>query len=147
MKKFSILCFFILTSLFSCKEERYEKPDDLIGEEKMSDIVYDLSIFYAARGINFDKIKEQGLAPESFIYEKFEIDSAQFANSSVYYASKPNVYIKIYEKAQDRLNLYKDKLIKEANEREIKIDSLKKDLEGSSEAKDSLNINLEEVKN
>ena len=149
MKKLIILSLIILSSsLFSCKEERYKKPENLIGEEKMSDIIYDLSIFYAARGINFDKIKEQGLEPERFIYEKFKIDSVQFASSSVYYASKPNKYIKIYEKVQNRLNLYKEKLIKEAEEREIKVDSLRgKNPEETTELKDSLNINLEEVKN
>lgn len=115
----------LVISLTSCKVERFEKPEGLIDEYKMSDILYELSIFYSAKGISAKKIGEDRLEPETFIYEKFGIDSTQFANSSVYYASQMNTHIAIYKRVEERLKLEKERIQEEDNKRKKVEDSLR----------------------
>ena len=125
MKK--VVVFLVLIFSFaSCKKERYEKPDNLIDEFKMSDILYDISIFYAAKGINLKDINPEEVKLDSLIYKKFNVDSAQFASSSVYYASDINTYINIYKRVEDRLKNDKDLLAKKEEALKKTRDSIRK---------------------
>ncbi|WP_340064467.1 DUF4296 domain-containing protein [Ascidiimonas aurantiaca] len=99
--------------LFSCKEERNQEPEKLIEKKEMLNILYDLSIVYAAKGINPGIEEINKLELESFIYEKYGIDSLQFANSTLYYSSQPSEYLKMYEQIQERLKARKDSIVKE----------------------------------
>jgi len=119
--------------LFSCKEERIQKPENLIEKGEMLHILYDLSIVYAAKGINPGIEEINKLELESFIYEKYDIDSLQFASSTLYYSSQPSEYLKMYEQIQERLKARKDSIIKEREAKKpdstrIMIDSLKKEI-------------------
>lgn len=104
-------CFYILIliSFFGCNTvDRPKKPKNLIAKDKMSDIMYDLYILNAAKGVNRKLLELNGIMPSGYIYKKYAIDSLQFAESNTYYAYDTEVYTSIIEKMSDHLKKNKD---------------------------------------
>lgn len=100
-----ILLALICLVFWSCNNiDRPEKPENLLSESQMVDIITDISILNAAKGSNYRIIKEKGVIPEEYIYKKYNIDSVQFAESSEYYAYNIKTYENIYTKVKQRLN-------------------------------------------
>ena len=133
MKKL-ILIFLIFNSCGFTDDET-SVPDNLISEEKMIDILYDMSLISVSKGINKRILENNGVKPKKYILKKYNIDSLQFVVSNEYYSKDLERYLKIYEGVLNKL---------ETN-REIVIDSIenyKKD-----RAKRSQEINLETPKN
>lgn len=92
----------------------------------MSEIMYDLYILNAAKGVNRKLLELNGIMPLEYIYEKHGIDSLQFAESNTYYAYDSKVYTSIIEKMSAKLQ--KDKELYETltdEEQKIK-DSLQR---------------------
>jgi hypothetical protein len=118
--------------LFSCNEKVVEKPENLIPEDKMAAILYDISLLNASKIINESILNEYEIEPMEYIYTKYGIDSVQFVGSDTYYASNPTVYESIYTQVKDKLE--KDEKGFE-EERKQKQDSL-------IEAKEKSNPNL-----
>lgn len=105
MKKV-IYLILLVCSFVSCNNNttpKPERPNNLISESKMVDILYDMSLLNAAKGSNKRVIEENGLMPKDYIYQKFDIDSVQFAESNNYYSYNLDVYESIYNKVQVRL--------------------------------------------
>jgi hypothetical protein len=106
MKLKWILIFAIL--LVSCQNvEEIKKPDSLIPEKKMVEVLTDLSILYSAKNYNKRILEETGLPLKTYLYEKHQIDSLQLAQSTEYYAKNYTQFKKIYN--QVKLNLDKMK--------------------------------------
>ncbi|NNE31599.1 MAG: DUF4296 domain-containing protein [Winogradskyella sp.] len=102
-KKISIIFSFIF--LFSACDsiDKPAKPENLIAKEKMSDILYDLYIINAAKGVNRKILETNGFIPETYILTKYNIDSLQFVNSNAYYAYDPKDYESIIERVKSRI--------------------------------------------
>lgn len=100
MKK--LLAFGLITLFFSCNSS-VEKPKNLIDKDKMTDILYDISLLEAIKTQNINGGLTVKTANE-YIYKKYNIDSAQFVNSNKYYASDLEEYKKMFEKIKERLN-------------------------------------------
>jgi hypothetical protein len=101
MKK--ILFFFgLIIVLAGCKNEVVPKPAKLIDEDKMVDIIYDLTILEAIKFQNDSLARTYRINPKQYIYRKYNIDSLQFAKSNHYYASDVGNYKKMYEKVAKR---------------------------------------------
>ncbi len=111
-----------LVLLVSCAEKVIEEPENLIPKEKMAEILHDLAILNAAKSGARTKFRESGLDVMDFLYKKYNIDSVQFAESDLYYASIPLEYQSIYEHVEDRLKDQKDTLEARGKRR---IDSIK----------------------
>lgn len=106
MKFIWILIFAVL--LVSCQNvEEIKKPDSLIPEQKMVEVLTDLSILYSAKNYNKKILEETGLPLKTYLYEKHQIDSLQLAQSTEYYAKNYIQFKKIYN--QVKLNLDKMK--------------------------------------
>lgn len=60
-----------------------------------------------------DILIENNIFPETYLYEKYQIDSLQLVESKVYYASRPDVYLKIFKEVEGRLNAQKEAMEKE----------------------------------
>ncbi|WP_416446291.1 DUF4296 domain-containing protein [Leeuwenhoekiella sp. A16] len=102
MIKYIFFCIALLC--LSCQDvERPEKPDNLIDKDKMVDILYDVSLINAARSYSVPKLKVAGIKPENFVYEKYNIDSTQLAQSLTYYTVDFNTYGQIWERVNKRL--------------------------------------------
>ncbi|APQ17008.1 DUF4296 domain-containing protein [Maribacter hydrothermalis] len=95
---------------FSCAEELIEKPDNLIPQDKMVLIIKEMAIINAAKGTNIGQLKDNGIEPTEFLFEKFKIDSAQYVDSDRYYASKPLLYETMYKDVEARLEKQRLKL-------------------------------------
>jgi hypothetical protein len=121
------MCFFIA----ACNGNvRPKKPDNLISKDKMSEVLYDLYVINAAKGVNRKLLETKGFIPETYVLTKHNIDSLQFAESNVYYAFDTETYQDILE--QVKLRLQKEKAKYEAVQKavdkatEIRRDSINK---------------------
>lgn len=105
MKKITwAILFFIFLS--SCQDiERTSKPDDLIPEDKMVDVLTELSLLHGARSYNKGLMEEKGIDAYPYLIEKFGIDSVQLVRSNNYYAENYRQYQQIYEKVKTRLEI------------------------------------------
>ena len=106
--------FYILILIFfvGCNSvDRPKKPKDLIAKDKMSDIMYDLYILNAAKGVNRKLLELNGVMPLDFVYKKYNIDSLQFALSNTYYAYDTEVYAGLVDKV--KIELEKNKVLYE----------------------------------
>ncbi|MFC4635461.1 DUF4296 domain-containing protein [Dokdonia ponticola] len=108
-----ILCVFFVVS---CQDiQPVEKPSNLIDRSTMKEILYEIAVVNAARGINIQKLSQYGVNPETYIFEKFAIDSVQFAKSVSYYSSDIESYRDMYLDIQKRVDseyTYQDSLAK-----------------------------------
>ena len=87
MKNLSIvLCFLFLTS---CVQKLIEEPDNLISEEEITNLLYDLAVLNSAKSINAKIFKDHDIEPMEVIFSKYKVDSVQFVESNSYYASLP----------------------------------------------------------
>lgn len=103
MKKIVFFFSFIML-LASCKNEVVPKPQNLISQEKMIDIIYDLTMLEAIKFQNDSVTRSYKINPKEYIYKKYNIDSLQFAKSNHYYASDVGNYKKIYDKVSKRID-------------------------------------------
>ena len=98
-----ILCIVSMVFLFSCQSKvNYEKPKDLIPKNVMIDLLYDMHLAIGASNVtnkNFEKDRNY----MSLVYEKYQIDSTQFAISNIYYTSQAEEYEEMFEEVERRL--------------------------------------------
>ena len=120
MKKTILLVFLVLSS---CTQVEEVPPENLIGEEKMADLIFELAVLDAAKGfVPKDQKQRIDLDADSF-YQFHEIDSAQFTSSNAYYAKQPKAYLRIVSMANTKLEEF-EKNMEESEDEIIKIDSL-----------------------
>jgi hypothetical protein len=127
----------IIVFLMSCENLEMKKPSNLISENQMVEILYDVVLINSAKNVNKQLLEKNIKNPEAYIYKKHNIDSLQFVESNAYYTFKSDVYKSIYEKLELKLTTQKtehEALVKE--KKRIK-DSIRK----SKQPKiDTLNI-------
>ncbi len=102
MKKITATIIALIV-LVSCNISPIAKPDNLIEEKVMTDILYDLMILDAIKSQNpYDTIKKN-IKPKEYVFKKYKIDSLQFVKSNQYYISQIDVYKKMYDEIHERL--------------------------------------------
>lgn len=139
--KFKFLILFFSILFLSCNDDGVKKPSKLIEEEKMVDILYDISILDAIRSSNPGVLEDNNVDSRTYIYKKYAIDSLQFVENTAYYASNLKKYKKMYETIENRIEENKkvaDSLLKIEQEKESK----------NPKTKDSLKTkkSIEEIK-
>ena len=102
MKKLAAL-FLLFAILISCQKPAVSKPDNLIDEEVMVDIMYDVSVLEAMKSQKAFVLEANKINPNTYIYKKYKIDSLQFANSDKFYASDIKKYKEIFDKVNKRM--------------------------------------------
>lgn len=125
MKFFSILLFMVVL-LGSCQDiKKSPRPDNLIPEAKMVDVLTEAAILHGARSYNRNLLEEKGIMPREYLYEKYGIDSLQFVQSNAYYTQNYKKYHEIYTEVKERLIVLKEEYdsIRELEDR--KVDSLR----------------------
>lgn len=121
MNKTIFLAFVFL--FFSCNEKLITAPENLISEEKMAAIYYDLAVLTAAKNTNNEVLVNQGIETMNYIYTKYDVDSLQFVESDLFYASNPLLYKDLYQKAETKLKAAV-KEIDDAKNEQRKLDSI-----------------------
>lgn len=108
--------FIFLTSiciLSACGDSFIEKPEGLVPEEQMVDMLVDLHLADAlyTQKRNRTGGSEMRIKTEDFYYsvlEKYGVADSVFEKSIVYYASFPKDFEEIYAEALDRVNLMRE---------------------------------------
>jgi dihydroorotate dehydrogenase len=96
-----IILIIILFSIASCINSVIDKPDNLISEDKMVDIIYDISLLDAMKVQNTGQVNY--LTTTELLKSKYKTDSLTFAKSSQYYASDYKKYKQMFEEVKQRL--------------------------------------------
>ena len=106
MKK---LLYLVVCLVFSCNPsvEKPKKPENLIPEDKMVDIMYDIFILNSAKGVNKKMLELNGILPKDYVFEKYSIDSIQFAESNNYYVYDTKTYESILNKIAEKIDAKK----------------------------------------
>lgn len=123
MKNWLILLFAGLL-LLNCKSDAIEKPDNLVDEDKMVDVMYDLYLLNAIKSANINYLRDNNITSANYVYQKYNIDSLQFSQSDLYYAANIEEYEKLYQLVTMRLQ-----------ENKATIDSLLANSKNGSEVK------------
>ena len=120
MKKAILLALLMLSS---CAQVEEVQPENLIGEEKMADLIFELAVLDAAKGfVPKDQKERIELDADSF-YMFHEIDSVQFTSSNAYYAKHPKAYLRIVSMAKTKLEKF-NKNIEDNENKMLKTNSI-----------------------
>jgi hypothetical protein len=94
--------------LFACKENvNYIKPENLISKSQMTDMLFDMHLVVGTsnvKNLNLEKNRNY----MSLVYEKYGVDSIQFAESNLYYTAQIQEYEEIFEEVQRRMKILKE---------------------------------------
>ena len=101
MKKYLLVYIFMI----GCSSNA---PEDLISEEKMESIIFDIMILNASSG--YDLKIDNDMISDELIFRKYDIDSAQFYNSELYYSQNPKIHLNIYTNVKKRIQKSIDSL-------------------------------------
>ncbi len=113
----------LVVALLGCNEKTIQKPENLITKDQMAEILYDLAVINAAKKANPWRLSDRNIELMPFIYQKHDIDSVQFVQSDIYYASVPEEYQEIYQVVEARLE--REKAIYEEEKTRVS-DSIRK---------------------
>lgn len=119
-----ILSLIILVIVQSCKDFNNRKPENLISEDKMVEILFDLEIINAARGENKKIIEEKISNVNNYLQNKYKIGIDQFENSISYYSSDILKYSTIIQEVEQKLDSTKNLIQKKINAKRNRQDSL-----------------------
>jgi hypothetical protein len=107
MKQKLIILFF-LALLISCDKNIIEKPENLIKEKQMIDIIVDIHLAestFNVRRYSDDPVKNSSSANFYYsILDKYNVPDTTFEKSYVYYASQPKQFEKMYGEVMNKLN-------------------------------------------
>tara|TARA_B100001094_G_C18149935_1_gene783068 strand:- start:1209 stop:1661 length:453 start_codon:yes stop_codon:yes gene_type:complete len=121
MKNFLFFLAFIL--VFNCSEKQIV-PKNIISMEKMSEIIYDMTLISVSKGVNRKILENNGFKPTSYILKKYEIDTIDFIASNKYYSSNLDMYLSIYQNVLNKLEKNKQIIsdsLKRENDKSIKL--------------------------
>ena len=101
MKKYLLVYIFMI----GCSSNA---PEDLISEEKMESIIFDIMILNASSG--YDLKIDNDMISDELIFRKYDIDSAQFYESELHYSRNPRIHFNIYSNVKRRIQKSIDSL-------------------------------------
>lgn len=102
MKKFLLLVIGIV--IISCSKNPAPKPDNLLDDEVMTNILFDIAVLQAAEGTMTYRLTENNIKVNTFIYEKYKIDSTTYYQNQKYYAANTRKYKKMHQQVLARLD-------------------------------------------
>lgn len=104
--RFFVGLSFLFLLLTSCQDvEKIPKPEDLISQDKMVEVLTEIALLHGARTYNKKMLEEKGIDPYEYLQEKYQVDSARFVRSNNYYSANYKIYSKIYGRVKERLGL------------------------------------------
>lgn len=111
MLKKIILLLCVVATFVACQNiEKSEKPENLIPEDKMVDIITEISLLQSARNFSKRIFESTGIQGQEYIFKKYNIDSLQFKRSNDYYADNYEIYQRIYDSVKQGFERLKVKL-------------------------------------
>ncbi|MCO6148010.1 DUF4296 domain-containing protein [Flavobacterium sp. NRK1] len=120
-----IALFLALFVFLACKKEAAEKPEHMLTEDQMVDILYDITMLQAVRSFQPQVIDNNNVNPKKYIYLKHNIDSLTFAQNNIWYASDFDKYEKIQNRVAERIKKEKEDMVPKKDTAAVKKDSVK----------------------
>ena len=108
MRNIFIIILLVLFAFVSCEEPPAEKPEHLIKENQMINMMVDIHLAqstYSNRH-NQDSLLKNTTATDFYysVLNKYNVADSSFEKSYVYYASSPKKFEKMYRKVINKLN-------------------------------------------
>ena len=116
----NLLLGLLFLSSLACSTRMVEPPERLIEKEKFVDILYELAIYNGVKNKIIQDFNSAEFQIMPYLYSKYDFDSVQFFESNLYYASRGDLYVAMFDTVRVRIQRTEELL-----------DSLR---EGSSEA-------------
>lgn len=110
MRKGTVVLLLVFMALGCHKDSDIKTPKKPIERSVMINIYYDLALLEASRYQNYSKEGFKKIPPKEFIYKKYKIDSAQFSQNNLFYASSIEDYRLMFEEVQKRMQTKSDLL-------------------------------------
>ena len=86
------------------------KGDNIISEDKMANMLFDLSIIKSINNLNYEE-NQLIISPEDFfILQKYNVDSLNWEMNKNYYSKRPKILASIYRRVQDSIEKRIDSL-------------------------------------
>jgi len=101
MKK--VIFIYIAILLVSCNDKPVQKPDNLLDQEVMENILYDMAILQATQSFKHKILLDKNVKASEYIYKKYAIDSATYFQNYKYYASDIKSFKKIYHNINKKI--------------------------------------------
>lgn len=115
MKKIVLFCCFI--AFVACSKKQEFK----VSQEKMVDVIYDLTVASSARNTANRRDSVQYIVSYQSLLKKHGLDSLQFVNAQKTYQKNPEIYAAIYDSVTKRLQVQLDKAKKSKPEKDDKL--------------------------
>ncbi len=100
MKKLIFLLLFIVAA---CGTRMIDPPEHLIEKDKFVDILFDLTLYNGIRNHTTPVFSTQELRIMPYLYSKYDFDSLQFFESNLYYASRGDLYLAMFDTVRVRI--------------------------------------------
>jgi hypothetical protein len=107
MKKTAIILALLVYIFVSCDNKVIDKPNQLIKEKQMIDMLYDLHIAEATYNrMRYDSIVKNSSSANFYysVLEKYETPDSVFEKSFIYYSSTPKNFEKMYREVMNKLS-------------------------------------------
>jgi hypothetical protein len=105
-----VISFFVIIYLLSCSNKSAKKPNNLISLKTMEEVIYDVYMLNAIKISNKKLLQNEEVSFEKEIFEKYNIDSLQFAKSNDFYAADFETYKALIERIKKRMDSNKKAL-------------------------------------
>lgn len=89
--------------LMSCTKD-VEKPDKLLTEQQMVEILYDISLLEALRTNSSHLLEQNQISAKTFILDKYKVDSLTFAQNNAYFGGDYKKYKSIMDAVQQKFS-------------------------------------------
>ena len=107
MKKIQFILFTLLFAVVACDEPTVPKPEHLVKENDMIDMLVDIHLAEATyTKFRYDTIMKDNSSVNFYysVLEKYQVPDSVFERSLVFYASTPKKFDKMYRKVTSRLS-------------------------------------------
>jgi hypothetical protein len=101
MKKVIYLC--VVFAIFACSDNPVKKPKNLLDEETMENILFDVAVLQAAKANSPEVLQANNIDSKDFIYKKYKIDSATYHQNNRYYAGDVRKHKHMHKRVLARL--------------------------------------------
>ncbi|OYQ44789.1 DUF4296 domain-containing protein [Flavobacterium aurantiibacter] len=109
MKKL-VIVLLLGTWLYGCQSSSVPEPENLIDEEDMVEIYYDMQVYQAIDNSMPGKLAEENIVLPESVFKKHQVTKKQFEDSDYYYAQNIKKYKKIFEEVKAKLEEQKESL-------------------------------------
>jgi len=107
MKKLLLILLLSVFAFISCEESVVPKPENLIKEKQMIEILVDIHLAEATyTKFRYDSIMKNNSSANFYysVLDKYEVADSVFEQSFIFYASIPKDFEKMYRKVMNELS-------------------------------------------